>query len=308
MTFRDMYRTLREYVPNLSLLLAQRLINERYAAALDRRAWSALRTEATFDIAAPISTGTVSATQGSATLTFSGAGLTSAVVGRQIKVNNQAPILTITALDVGLQTATVTPAWPLANTSGTVYTIANYYVSPPDDFKAFVTIVDPVRQWQLRANVTAAEINAWDAARVNVGDPWVVADLRFSDARPQYELWPGPSTQRGYLYVYQRQGAQLLEDDDEPIYPFRGTELIKGALADLTKWPGTPSSPNPLFENAAALYPIYQRDWEEQLGQLERQDDNIYLSSWTLGYYGNLPYAPMDSRWMQTHAFPATYS
>lgn len=305
-TFEAMYRELLEYVPNLPILLAQRILNERYAAVLDRRSWSALRTQGTWEIPAPLTTGTVAATQGSTTLTFTGAGLTSAVVSRQIKVNGQAPIMTIVSMDVGAQTVVVDMAWPLAPVTASSFTIAQYYVTPPADFKTFIAIIDPLRQWRLRDNVTALEINAWDPARTNVGDPAVVADLRFTtDGSPQYELWPGPSSQRGYTFLYQRQGAELVNKSDEPIYPFRGTELVKGALADLTKWPGTASVANPLFTNAASLFPIFNKDFEDQIAVLERQDDDIYLNSWTLSYYGALPYAPFDSKWMQSHGVPA---
>ncbi len=306
MTFQDIYRALRLYVPGLPIMLAQQIVNQRYAAILDLRSWAGLRTEGTIEIAAPLNTGTVTATQGSTSVTFTGAALTTAVVGRQLKINNQAPILDITAFDVGTQVATISPAWPLADATNNSYTIANIYITMPSDFKQFLIMVDPIRQWQLRTNVVATEINAWDPARTNVGDPWAIADLSFSSTGvPRYELWPGPSTQRGLTYIYQRQGAQLLEMSDTPIYPLRGTELFKGALADLTKWPGTADVPNPLFTNAAQLYPIYEADFQNQISHLERQDDDLYLSSWILDRYGNLPYAPYDSKWMQNHAFPA---
>lgn len=306
MTFIELYRELREYVPNLPIVLAQKIVNERYAAILNRRTWAAQVAQGSFEIPAPIQTGTVAATQGSTSMVFTGASLTTAVIGRQIKINGQAPILTIDAFDAGTQTATVAMPWPLANVSGGSYTIAQYYVTPPSDFKQFIVIVDPIRMWRIRNNVTHAEVNAWDPARTNVGDPAVVADLFFNGSgRPVYELWPGPSTQRGYTYLYQKAGSLLVNDDDEPIYPLRGTELVKGALADLTKWPGTISDPNPLFVNASSLYPIYQKDFEDQMAALERQDDDIYLNSWTVSYYGNLPYAPFDSAWMQSHGVPA---
>lgn len=310
MTFDAIYRELRLYVPNLPIMLAQRLVNERYAAILDRRSWAALRTSGTFIIKSPLTTGTATAIQGSATITFTGASLTSDVVGRQLKINNQAPILDILTCDVGAQTITVSPIWPMADAVANAFTIADVYVTPPTDFKQFLICIDPTRQWQLRINVINTEINAWDAARTSVGDPWVLADLTFNTSgRPRYELWPGPSTQRGLTYLYQRQGDQLLNGDDEPIYPLRGTELVKGALADLTKWPGMADVPNPLFRSAAQLYPIYEGDFQRQLESLERQDDDIYLSSYILDTYSNnLPFAPYDSRWMQNHAVPAAYS
>ena len=287
-------------------MLAKQIVNQRYASILDLRSWAGLRAEGTIEIAAPITTGTCSAVQGSASVVFAGASLTSAVIGRQLKINNQAPILDILAFDVPSQTATVSPAWPLANATANQFTIATIYITMPSDFKQFLIMVDPIRQWQLRTNVVASEINAWDPARTYVGDPWTIADLSFSSTGiPRYELWPGPSTQRGLTYIYQKQGAELVNETDMPIYPLRGTELFKGALADLTKWPGTADVPNPLFANAAQLYPVYEADFQTQISHLERQDDDLYLSSWILDRYGNLPYAPYDSKWMQNHAVPA---
>ena len=244
-----MYRQLREYVPELPVFLAKKLINDRYRKALDSRPWSGLRGEGMLVIPNAYTTGKVVVDQGATTVTGLGTAWTSDMVGMQLKVANQGPIITIA--EVTSPTSLVlSQTYPLSNysTTPTGYQILQNFVTMPADFKHFIVIYDPYRQWRLFFNMTQQDLSLWDPGRTNSGDPWIVADLKFNSAgRAQYELWPGPTSARGYNYYYQKQGADLVNDLDQPIFPFRGSELVRGALADLAIYPGTTTAPNPLF-------------------------------------------------------------
>lgn len=301
-TFRQMYRELREYVPNLPEFLARKLINERYQRLLETRMWSALRGEGQFLIPNAYTTGAITMVNGSATVHGIGTAWTSAMVGQQIKPNNQAPVFTITAVNSPTELV-MNQVWGLASVSGIAYMILKMYVTAPADFKEFKVVYDPIRMWRLFTNIKAEELAQWDPGRTNVGDSWVVGDYIYTATGiPQYELWPGPTTIRTYPYIYLKQGASLVNFDDRPIYPFRGNEIILGALADLCRWPGTPATPNPLFEKAQIMMPTFEGKCTEAMIQLERQDETIYLSWWTGKDFAGYPYAPLDDKYSQSHA------
>ena len=302
-TFRQMYRELKEYVPTLPEFLARKLINERYQRMLELRTWAGLRGQSQFLIPNAYTTGTITVTNGSDTIVRSGTAWTSAMVGRQIRPNNQSPTFTILSVTDPTH-MTVDTVWGMTTQSGIPYMILQAYVTAPADFKQFLVVYDPIRMWRLFTWIKVEELAQYDPARTNTGDSWVVADYMYnSSGVPQYELWPGPTTIRTYPYVYIKQGASLVDMDDTPIYPFRGNEIVLGALADLCRWPGTPSQPNPLFEKAALMQPLFEGQCQDALIQLERQDESIYLNWWGKGDYMTYPYAPFDDKFLQNHAF-----
>lgn len=291
------------YVPDLPVLLAQRLVQDRYRRILDLRPWSGLRKQGVWTIPDAYSTGTVSVTQGSTTITGSGTTWTSAMEGRQIRVNNQSPILTIT--DVASATSLTTDlAYPLATATGQSYQILQNYVTAPTDLKYLLSVLDPYRQWRLRFNITQTEINQWDPGRTNAGDTWVVADWQFdSDGVAQYELWPAPTTTRGFNFTYIAQGSDLTASDDTPIYPLRGDEILYGALADLCLWPGTRDFKNPLFGDQN-IYAIYNAKYVDALNNVEREDESMYMT-WLQNADDNMMFAPLDSKFIQNHGLAA---
>lgn len=302
-TFRQMYRELREYVPNLPEFLARKLINERYQRILDTRPWAGLRGQDQWLIPNMYTTGTIDVVNGSATMVGHGTAWTADMVGRQIRPNNQAPTFTI--LDViDDHTLTVDSVWGMRTQLNIPYLIVQCYVSAPTDFKEFKVVYDPIRMWRLFTWIKVEELAQYDPARTNTGDAWIVADYLYDgQGTPQFELWPAPTTIRTYPYVYVKQGTPLINADDTPIYPLRGNEIVLGALADLCRWPGTPATPNPLFEKAQIMLPQYEGQCRDALIQLERIDEGIYLNWWGKGDYMTYPYAPFDDKFLQNHAF-----
>lgn len=300
-TLRQMTGELRMYVPDAPVLLCQKHINEAYLRALDMGDWSGLRAQAQFLIANPYTAGTIAATRGSNTFTGTGTAWTSSMVGWQLKVNNQSPVLTVTAVNTLAQTLTTDEVWGLQDYPTAPYTLVQLYVTVPSDFGRFVAVTDPLRQWRLWWWFSQNEINALDPARTATGDPWILAD-QVPDAAgiPRYELWPAPTVGRTYPYYYYRKGVELTQPDDEPVRPFTGTEIVNLALADLCAWPGTPNMPNPLFGNTSAQQSFLARA-QRQINDLERKDQDLYLT-WFQGALGNIPYAPLMDSWTQSHA------
>lgn len=304
-TFATMYRELLQFVPNLPVFLARKLINERYRQIVETGTWSAMRAENVIVIPDAYSTGTVTMTSNSTTVTGSGTSWTAALIGQQLRVNSRGPQFTITA--VGSTTSlTIEMAWPSPTASAQPYTILQAYVTMPTDFKRFIAVYDALRQWRLFFNFSVQELAGMDPARTSVGDPWLLADYRQSTAgRVLYELWPGPTVARGYQYLYIKQAADLINDTDQPIYPLQGSELVYGALADVCSWPGTAEFPNPLFERAQLHMPMFESKFRDAVNGAEREDQGTYLSWYQRPEFSTAPYAPIDSRFFQNHAIGA---
>lgn len=301
-TFATMYRELLQYVPNLPIFLAQKLVSERYRRVMEARPWSGLRGEGVIIIPDQYATGTIAATSGSTAIVGSGTAWTSALIGQQLKVNSRGPLLTITAVTDPTH-LTVEMAWPLPSTSGTSYIIQQCYITMPTNFKRWVVVYDALRQWRLFFNWKTEELAGMDPARTSVGDPWLIADYKLAaTGAPMYELWPGPTVARGYQYLYMKQATDLSSDTDQPIYPLRGSELVYGALADVCRWPGTKDFPNPLFERASLHMPSFEGKFNEAMATAEREDENIFLNYWSRPDLSSAPYAPLDSKFIQNHA------
>lgn len=300
-SFSRMWRELRLYTPDAPPMLCQKLINEAYLKILATRDWSGLRAQSQFIIPDPYTTGTITATLNSTTFSGTGTVWTTAMIGRQLKVNDQSPVLTITAVDAGAQTLTTNLAWGLDTVANSEYTIVQLYVTVPADFGQFIAVTDPLRQWQLWWNMTQQEVNLLDPARTATGDPWVLANLiPDADGVPMYELWPAPSVGRTYPFFYFRKGTAFVNESDLPAHPLTGTEIVNTALADLCRWPGTVTHPNPLFGNAAIMRG-FADDARQQILDLERKDENLYLT-WYSARVGNTPFAPLMDSWTQSHA------
>lgn len=303
-SFESMYRALLMWVPDLPPFLAQQFIRDRYRQAAERRPWSALRKEGEFLINTAKSTGTVAVTRNSTSVVGSGTAFASTDVGRQFQAGLRAPTYTITAVDVGAQTLTLDRVFGGDSNAAATYRIMDLYLTVPTDFQRFMHVLDPKMNWRIRHGMGQDELASWDPARTMAGTPWAIVDARFNSAgRPQYEVWPASLSERNYPYYYVARAGDLINDDDTPFYPLRGDILVKGALVDLCRWPGTPAKPNPMFSKAVELSRQFQQEWEDQLVEMERQDEDMYLTWLSNNPWSTWPLAPMDAAYMQSHAW-----
>lgn len=298
-TLLEMSRSLRLYVPQLPATLAEQFIRDRYRRVLEARDWSALRTEAEFQLNVSKSDGTVSITRGTDTVTGTGTSFAATDAGRQFKIGTS-PIYTVTTVnsttemvldrDFGGDTAT-----------GATYKIFDGYITVPSDFLRFDTVVDPSQGWRLRTGITAGELNQIDPQRTYFGTPYVLADRLYSSTgRPQYEVWPYTDAAKTLYYTYIKQADDLLDEDDTPIYPLRSDVLVSGALADVARWPGTATQPNPYFTRPE-YWRSYDLEFMDKMVEIERRDEEIYMTMLQQWPYSNYSMAPSAS-WIQSHA------
>lgn len=309
-TFLDITRNLRLYVPQLPIPLAQQFIRDRYRRTLAQRDWSGTRREGEFLLSAMKSDGTVAVTRSSATVTGTSTTFASTDVGRQFKVGVGSPVYTITAVDAGAQTLTLDRVWGAASASSQTYYIIDAYLTPPDHFMRFTTIVDPLQGWTLRHWVTQDELNAMDPQRTFFGQPYLLADKFFNNAtagatdpKPMYEAWPYNQGTRVLYYNYIIRVPDLINDTDVPIWPINTDVLVSGALADVARWPGTPDQPN-MYYSRPDYWKSYEIDFQDKLITLERQDEDVYmtmLQQWPYSQFTNR-IAPVSASWIQSHA------
>jgi hypothetical protein len=305
-TFINITRNLRLYVPQLPVTLAEQFIRDRYRKIISRRDWSATRRESQFILSASKSDGTTIVIRGSTTVAGAGTSFASTDVGRQFKQGVGSPVYTITAVDVNLQELTLDQAFGGASGTGTYY-VFDGYVTPPEDFLRFILVSDPLQGWKLRHWITSQELMAMDPMRTFFGQPYVLADRMFNlytsngVPRPQYECWPYTTANRVLYYTYIAQPDDLVNDSDIPIWPITTDVLVKGALADVARWPGTMTDPNPYFQRPE-YWRSYDADFENHIIDLERQDEDIYITMLDLDPFSSYPLAPLSASFVQSHA------
>lgn len=302
-SFESMYRELRLWVPELPIYLAKKLIRDRYRRIAEKRGWSALRAEGELLINAAVVAGTVTVTRGATTVVGVGTTWGATDVGRQFLVGGRAPIYTVLSVEsaTGL---TLDRVYGGESGAGKAYRILDAYVTPPSDFKRFIVVYDPQLNWRLRHWITQEELAQWDPARSYAGTPWALADRKYSSAgRPQYELWPYSVTAKNLPFYYIKQIPDLVLDTDEPFYPLRGHEIVAGAKADLCRWPGTAEQPNPLFAKAIELSRSFESIYNDAVDDVEREDESIFMTWLQEASWATAPAAPLDARFLQSHAF-----
>jgi len=300
-TFESIWREVRLHSPAVPNELIQNWTRDRFRDLIDRRFWSWAFSRSQFNVQAAYSTGSVTVTNNSTTVTGSGTlwNTGSAVtVGMQFKCRNYVYTVTTVTSDTSIE---IDQKWGGSTTSGSNYMIVQAYVTVPTDFKAFHTIIDPENNWRLWWNYSAREIDAWDPARTSTGNPSILAIAGYNATSnlPQYELWPHQINQKAFTFMYYKISPDFGEGISLP-YAIRGDVIKRGVLADMCRYPGTGDAPNKCFN--MKLAETYEARWENGVRDMERNDQEIYLTD---AWYSDtmLPYAPLDSKFYQTHSF-----
>ncbi len=308
-TMEEMSRSLRLYVPQLPITLAEQFIRDRYRRILDRRDWSGLRRESQFILNAQKSDGTVSFTRSSTTITGTGTTFATTDIGRQFKAGVGSPVYTITDVDVILQTLTLNMPIGVATSVDVTYRIIDAYVTPPADFLRFIVVADPQQGWRLRHWITSGELMSMDPQRTFFGQPYLLADRMYdvataasaNDYRPQYEAWPYTTAARTLYYTYITKGSDLVNPTDQPVFPIRSDAIVAGALADVARWPGTSDQPNPYFTRPE-YWKAYEAEFEDKMIEIERRDEDLYLTMLEMYPMLNYSLAPLSASFLQNHA------
>ena len=412
-TYSELWRALQLHSPVLPTTLAQQFIRSRFRDIRRKRLWSWRIAQGQFVTPTVYSTGLASATVGSPVITGSGTAWTTALVGRQFRFGTTAPIYTIIEVDSATQLQIDFPFGGVQSPSATGYQIFVAYLTPPSDFQDFITLKDTFNNYRLMLHLTQEELDTYDTQRAQSGNPYGVADYRYSTAPtagsvgsatmvvgtqgdaapvtfgtftgrsaalysivittggpvgtaqftwafnggapngpfataqspflmsngvtvqfpsnignyvlndvfvtscqpgftaqvPMYELWPYSMSQRVYPFIYDKRFPDL-DDPNGIVPPFIDPDvLVKGALADVCRWRGSQTTPNPMYGLDTAM--SFEKEFQMKVAELEREDDEVYLvdvryqiTSWMGLSMAPFPLA-MGANWAQTHGVSA---
>jgi hypothetical protein len=193
--------------------------------------------------------------------------------------------------------------------------LARIYYSPLSDMARLDCIYDPFMGYQFAYEIgTAEELNWIDPTRSSTGQPFRLYFREYDDTTqlPVYEMWPAPQAQRAYTVQYWSRGAEFTEDD-EALPPQIPEELLMLRARLLAyEWAMT-NEPDP--RKIAALAKMIQQvetrySTQGQPGaklgllqQTKRKDHSIYRKSFIRRARRSATGWPVDSNFMQSHAY-----
>ena len=246
-TFLDFWSELIGYVgPGLDPDLAKTLIQRAHKDILESRNWSFLIAEGVLNAPTTVTAGTVTVNQYATTVQADAtaqAALT-AISGpvllgtRQFRISSTGRIYNIDSYDSGTGVLTLKEPFSETSVAGSAYSVFKCYYTPPDaDFMRFLSVRDLTDARSLRLNMQRIEVDRRDPQRTTQ-EPVVavVAHKTDADNNPVFELWPHPTSNRGYVCAYLKRGT-VLEDDLASLPPSVPDELLMvRAQYHLAKW------------------------------------------------------------------------
>jgi len=295
-----MAREVRLYNPTVPIKLAERWINNRYLRLCERFMWSFKLEQGQFKVPDEYSTGTVTMTDGATTIVGVGTTFTSGMVGRQFKVNNY--VYTIATFS-STTAITIDQAWENATEAGLSFSIVQAYITPSEsDFQSFYTVVDPVDSRPIRIALSKRYLDSLDPERSTSSSPRTLYTQIYNSSNvPRYELWPHATAQRNYPYIYEKRVARLTASQSPPGI-IRSDVLVSGALADLSRWPGTATQPNLMADANRLNWRMFEQEYKVLSDELIREDQNIYLNNFMRKHKISSSPVPMDADYFRNHA------
>ena len=242
--YLTLYTELIHRFPVLSPFLAKRFINRALDDIYGHRRWSFLIAEDVLAVPAVITSGTVSVTKHSATVTPNAAAITALdaagaapLIGkRQFSLGAGNPIYNISSYDGAVITLD-RPYRETTNAAATYQVFRCYFDPPVEDFVAFITVRDQQNNYNLRLHYQHKELNRLDPQRSTTGEPLYLASYKAnSSGQPLFEMWPHPTEEKYYPCLYQRRGVELSLDTDEAPNLIADSMLINRALFHVYRW------------------------------------------------------------------------
>lgn len=274
-TFNKIWRALSMYNADIPPRLIQDWVNEAWTKVYDSKLWSWAAEEDQFTTIAPVPTGDLTVTNGSATVTATTSPFTPSMVGQQIKINKK-----VYTIDSQADPNNVDLDRPWGLESGTHSgTVLTAYVSAPPDFYGFISVIDTEASRRLWTNIDMKHIDRTDPLRTATGPPTVLADRKWKTSPssattvPMYELWPHANTIRVYRLLYWKVPADFSRTEALP-YTISDRLIKNYARAQMAKYPGTIERPNPMQSRLEAAN--YMIEFRDDLTDSMIKDDEIF--------------------------------
>ena len=263
-TFREAWRAVKLQVPLADPMLCRKWVQYAYNELADRYPWHFLYQETILSTAAS-RTITAAVTQGSTAVT-SAAAFVATDLNRQIRVGSGAIYTIVTFTDAS--NVVIDQSYADVDNATASVVISDRYVRTPADFGSWDTIIDQSRQRPIQTSYSQADLQSWDPARTETGEPRILVALDVDTTdRVRYEWWPHPTAAQHYPALYKSR-PQALADS----FTFRGVlgdrqdVLVAGALVRASQWPGTEQHRNPYF--VLGLNQQLKADWQQAIHSL----------------------------------------
>lgn len=336
MSFQSLSSELTGVLPGLSPFLADSFVTRAMREIYNARLWSFLQEDCAIVCPTQVTSGSVSITQFSDTVTCD-----ATASAALLAIALPSP-LTLTALQIrfgGTGNAAQTgQVYSIASVNSTVpaavvltldrivvqatnatagYQCYRCYITPTvDDFLTWQSLTDMTNGWTLRLNYTSTAFDRRDPQRQAQGLAYYVGAFKGnpeSQPRPQYELWPHPTSGQVFYGRYRRLGADFVEpaDTQPPLIP--DELIIHRALAyHAYPWAAAQVSHMPALKgpNYPSLILAEKAAYREVLLQTKRVDDEQELQTvWARGHglmhgtrgFKGMTNFPIDANFMQSH-------
>jgi hypothetical protein len=329
MALIDMMSELRGAVPKLPFAFTKTLINRAWKEVREASLWSFNLLEFSWPTPPPINAGTVTVTQGSATITFditvaapaivAGTTSYSPITARQFRVSSTGGIYNIVSLDPAFLAngvATLDRIFGDQSASGSSYQIYQLYYTPPvSDFLGLYSVTNPAMYLSLNINQTRAWLDARDPQRSWYQFPTHVVGLGRDNrpgsataGYPLYELWGQPVTFFTYQVYGIRRGTDLVNPSDTLPFAVGEDLVLAKAYYYAYEWCEANKDQAPRSQGPDFRYLMGSREalYKKLLTMYRKQDrelcNNYFsvrdpdLSTHAYGYYNTLagtagPYA-----------------
>lgn len=309
MLYESAWNELKSYIPTLSVLQAQKLVNRAWRDIKDSRRWSFLKAETVIQTPATVNNGSVTVTQSSATVVGDAAAnvawaAIAADLPNRIFRLGLGPIYTI---------ASYTPPnlilnFPYGESSAATqaYQIIKMYYPAPMDFTRWESIIDPVSAYAFILDWTKEELDRADPQRGAINLPHRMVSYKFDQINKLwlYEMWPAPTVIRNYMCLYQRQGVDLVNgQEQDSVIP----DLLLMAKAKILayEWAEANKGVSPQLRpvNWLALRGAMQAEFPVLLHKAFRNDEEHFIQNFATNYlypaYSGLTFS---SNYWQSHA------
>lgn len=294
-SFGDVWRRVRLAASTVPFALCRQWTQAAYEELCERRPWVWQMRETSLSVLAARSV-TVTVTQGSTVATAAGIFLATDV-GRQLRFGSTAsgvsyPFYTINSVE---DASNATLDRPFAAASATQSgTIVSAYVTLPEDFGAFLLVLDVNMRRQIGWWYTMDQLAGLDPTRLVSGDlqraliPTTLSTAPSTRGRSRSEFWPTPTSARQFPAWYRARPTQLSDTDVfQGVLAQRSKILETGALARCARWPGTQDAKNPYFNLQLAKQ--LQDDFDQDCAKLELRDDDQAQQTWVALPYHQWP-------------------
>ena len=205
-------------------------VNSIYQEIASWKEWPFFQSTGRINTVAPLTTGTVSGTQGANSLTGIGTAFSISMKGWFIQVGSDLALYEVTAVDPVNQILTFNPQLT-ATYTGSTFSLFPFSYTLPSDFR----MPEPVTAFQLTPKLSfigSRELMS-EMRHVRFDSPrhWSIVYRSSAPQTPQIAFWPFPETVLAMQFLYQSQIPDLVNDSDPVLIPSNYRRaIIEGAM------------------------------------------------------------------------------